>query len=248
MIAYAATFLTAVLAGIVQVVSGFGAGIILMLIIPGFMPLLQASGTSSVICMGGQVTTLYKFRKQIDLSTLFKDLMLPMSCYIITSILVLAVVKGLDVTRLKFYFGIFLLALSAYYLLLSKKAALKANRATAIFCGGLSGVFSGAFGIGGPLIAIYYLTYFGRDKIKYVTTLQIFFFITSIVNMVARIINGILGPDCIPFVLCGFAGIALGSLIGVKCVSRIDAELMKKVIYAFIGLSGIITIAQNLHF
>ena len=250
MFVYIATFLAAILAGLVQAVSGFGAGIILMLVMPAYMPMLQASGTSSIMCMSGQVTTLYSFRKEINFKTFFtefiKDTLIPISCYIAGSVIVLNMVQGVDMTRLKLLFGIFLLVLAIYYLFLAKKAALKPDKKTGIFCGGLSGVFSGAFGIGGPLIAIYYLAYFGRDKVKYVTTLQVFFFVTSVVNMVTRILNGILGPDCIPYVLVGFAGMAMGSSIGVRCVSKIDADMLKKIIYGFIGLSGVLTIIQNL--
>ncbi len=42
----------------------------------------------------------------------------------------------------------------------------------------------------------------------------------------------------------GAAGILLGRVVGTAIVDRIDAARMKKVIYCFLALAGVITILQ----
>ena len=51
--------LTAVLAGIVQGITGFGSGIVIMMILPMFFALPQSAGISTAICMFDKCYTAF---------------------------------------------------------------------------------------------------------------------------------------------------------------------------------------------
>ena len=55
----------------------------------------------------------------------------------------------------------------------------------------------------------------------------------------------ILGADTI-LVIPGMLGMAIGKSLGVRIVEKIDVKLMKKLIYGFLGLSGLITFLSNI--
>ena len=238
-------FIAACASGIIQSVCGFGAGIILMIVMPMFMPMIQASACSTMICIGGQITTLFIFRKYIDLKRFVSDAGLSLFCYLCFSITIIHYISGFNFTYLKLAFGAFLIILSIYYIFAAKKTSIRPTKRNAAICGGLSGITSGLFAIGGPPVGLYFLSYFGDDKVRYVVTLQILFLITSIINTGARAANGLINADCIRYVIAGVIAMAIGSRIGTKLIDKINADTMKKIIYAFIGVSGVITIVQN---
>ena len=69
---------------------------------------------------------------------------------------------------------------------------------------------------------------------------------TCIYTTMLRVMNGILTLDLLPLVIPGMLGMAIGKSLGVRIVEKIDVKLMKKLIYAFLGLSGLITFLSNI--
>ena len=60
--------LAAVVAGIVQGVTGFGAGIVMMMILPSlFNNIPQSAGVSTAICSILCIQMAYMYRKHIDI-------------------------------------------------------------------------------------------------------------------------------------------------------------------------------------
>ena len=99
----------------------------------------------------------------------------------------------------------------------------------------------GLFGIGGPLMVLYFLSQ-THNTHEYLGTIQTFFFINCTYNTCFRIVNGILGINHI-FIMCiGVIGITVGGLIGNKVVDRLDGMLIRKLTYIMIGISGLINL------
>ena len=78
------------------------------------------------------------------------------------------------------------------------------------------------------------------------SVLQVFFSMTGFYTAFLRVINGILTPDLLPLVIPGMIGMTIGKNFGIKIVEKIDVNLMKKLIYAFLGLSGLSTFLTNI--
>ncbi len=81
-----------------------------------------------------------------------------------------------------------------------------------------------------------------KEKEEYLGTIQFFFMITSIENMLARIARGIFTIDMMPMALIGIAGIVLGQMLGQKIIDRINGEVMKKCIYVYLCIAGILNL------
>ena len=235
-----AVFLIAMLAGSVQAVTGFGAGIEMMLVLPNFFDLLTAPALSSAIALALNTSLAFRFRKYIR----WNLVLLPAVMYTVASVITIRLVGGLDLDILELAFGIFLVCLSIYFMCFSKKVAVQATPVSASVCALVSGVCSGLFGIGGPLMAIYFLAAV-KEKEEYVGCTQFVFSSTSVVNLLMRLRMGIYTVDMIPMTLLGMLAITLGKLGGLKVLERLNADMLKKVIYVFVGISGLLTILRH---
>ena len=60
-----AVFLIAAMGGVVQAVTGFGAGVVMMLVLPNFFDLLTAPALSSAIALALNTSLAFRFRKYI---------------------------------------------------------------------------------------------------------------------------------------------------------------------------------------
>jgi len=238
--AWISVIVMAVLAGVVQTVTGFGAGIILMLALPYFFDLVTAPAIASSICLGATYTLAWKFRKEIDL----KSSIIPATAYLICSLLVIQYVQNMDIVVLTVVFGVFLIVLAVYFFFFSERVRFGANWYTGLLCGAFSGASSGLFGIGGPLMAIYYVSA-TKSKEAYIGTIQALFCLTGSVNLLMRMSRGIYTLDLIPLTIVGMLAINLGKLMGLQIVKRMNAELLKKVIYAVVGASGVMILVQQ---
>lgn len=54
--------------------------------------------------------------------------------------------------------------------------------------------------------------------------------------------NGLLPFDAISYIAIGIVGVLSGLLVANKIVERINGELLKKLTYVLIGISGIINV------
>ncbi len=226
----------ALAAGMVQSIAGFGAGIVMMLGFPYiFTPLIQASGISATCNTFLNYSLVWRYRKVIE----WKKIILPASIYLPFSTLFIFISTSLPQKALKIAFGIFLILLSIYYLTASmRKKEVHMPLAIAIFFFAFSGICSALFGIGGPLIILYFMSELKTPE-RYISTTQGFFAITSTYNLVMRIVKGIIGVKHIPIIILGSLMIVVGGMIGSKLVTKIDQNKLKMTTYIMVGIAGI---------
>jgi len=236
---YAVVACMALLGGTVQTVTGFGGGVVMMLALPYFFGMVQAPALSSIICMGLTYALAWKFRKYVD----FKSVLVPAVAYVICSVVTISVVHKLDMEIMSLAFGVFLILLSIYSLAFSNRIHLEANWRTGLVCGGVSGVLSGLFGIGGPLMAVYFVSA-TKSKETYIGSTQFLFSLGGTVNFLMRVFRGIYTVDMIPLTLVGVLAISLGKLLGLRIVEKLNPETIRKLVYLFVGISGVITVCK----
>ena len=104
--------LTAAAAGTVQTVTGFGAAVVLMLVLPHLFSVVTASAVSTSICIALTASLAWKFRRKTD----FRFIALPIAVFSLSSVVMINLIKSLDLWLIGAAFGAFLLALSLYYL------------------------------------------------------------------------------------------------------------------------------------
>lgn len=230
--------LTAVLAGIVQGVTGFGSGIVMMMVLPMYFALGESAGISTAICLFLNISMVYTYRKHIS----FKTIIPPAILYIIVCSMTIYLSTSIDQAFIKKVFGVFLILLAVYYLFINKNnERKKLSLPVSIMCIIVSAVCDGLFGIGGPLMVLYFLSQ-THNTHEYLGTIQTFFLINCVYNTCFRIYRGIIGLAHLPLIGIGVIGIVLGGILANKIVDRLDGTLIRKLTYIMIGISGLINI------
>lgn len=238
---YIVVFTICLLGGFVQSVTGFGAGIVIMLALPYFFDLIAAPGISSTAILGLTFLITWKYRRSIVLSKVAA----PAALYTVFACGSVLVAKKLDLGLLTLVFGIFLILLALWFIFFSKRFTMKGGPVSAVICSVISGIGAGFFGIGGPLMALYYAAVTeGRDE--YLANLEFVFLVSGFIMNIVRVINGNYTIDLLPFTLIGIAAIAVGKVAGLKVGSRIPAGMMRKIVYITVLVSGLVTVLKQL--
>jgi len=220
--------------GLVQGLTGFGAVIIMMIFLPTILPIDQSAGVAGLMMLGSVITLVYRNRHKIRLPRII----IPFLVY--ASVATWSVHLGhvLDVHLLRMLLGALLVGLSLYFTL-SKRSA---NASYPWFVAGIfmivSGFFNGLFGIGGPLMALYFLSK-AHSMSQYLADLQTFFLIDTFYITSLRVASGIVTVHLVPFILIGMVGAITGTMIAAHLLNRLDVTSMKRIIYVFIGVSGL---------
>lgn len=69
---------------------------------------------------------------------------------------------------------------------------------------------------------------------------------TNCINIAARVANGLYTVELIPISLVGIVFILLGRAIGTRLVRQLSAEVIKRAVYLFVGISGAMTLIENI--
>lgn len=233
--------LPAVLGGFVQGMTGFGCGIVIML----FLPMVLAVQKASALCMFAacflNVSMVYTYRKHINWKLCVK----PWIFYFPVFYMALSAAAKVDTNFLKPILGLFLVAMSVYCVCFADKIKLSAGWGSAAVCTCIGAFVDAFFGIGGPPMVLYFLGT-TDDKEEYLGSIQAFFLVSSFVASVMRIMSGIIEFGDAKYVFALVCSMIIGRTIGGRFVKKIDQALMKKLVYGFIGVAGLITFIANI--
>lgn len=227
-------------ASFVQRVCGFGFGVFIMTMLPflcnSYGEATTLSGLLSAIQSLWILFTLYKL---VD----WKKLILITISFAIFSFFAIQVVAkyNQDDSILKILLGIVLILLSLYFLFVSPKIQVKPTKHLQVSMGALSGVLGGLFGMHGPPAVIYFLSV-EPTKYRYMAVCQAYFLLTNIIMTFFRAQKGFLTVDVLWGVLFACLGIVIGSYLGRKVFDKISIEKLRKIIYVYLIISGVLVI------
>lgn len=237
MIYFSVIFAT-LLAGLVQGVTGFGGGIITMLIFPHYFSISLGAGITGSLGIALCTSMAIRYRKYLNV----KMAVLPAILYNVVSSLVISYSVMADQRMIKKCFGVFLVLLSIYYLFISKNVQnRKLGIGVSFVCIAISAACDALFGIGGPLMVLYFMS-MTDSTYAYLGTMQLFFCVNSTYNTIFRFYKGILLPEHFAYIACGMVGILCGGFLAGKIVDKLNITTMRKLIYVMIGISGILNL------
>ncbi|WP_125604709.1 sulfite exporter TauE/SafE family protein [Lapidilactobacillus bayanensis] len=224
----------ALIAGLVQGLTGFGAVIIMMIFFPSILPMDKAAGIGGVIMLTSVLALTIRYRHEFKP----KRVLVPFLVYATVATWSVHLGSVLDTHLLRLMLGGLLVALSLYFIFSKSAGSQKYPWYIAGCFMIISGFFNGLFGIGGPLMALYFLS-LSSSMPDYIGNIQGFFLIDAVYITSVRIANGILATPDIPYILAGMVAATIGTVIATRLSTRWDLTTIKPWIYGFIGLSGI---------
>lgn len=225
-------------AAFVQRVSGFGFGIFIMTMLPYLMPSYgEATTLSGLLAAVTSSIIVAKMWKHINW-----HLLLPiLATFLVVSFFAVQFVARSADHTLKTILGVTLILASIYFFFISEKIRLKPNLPTQISMGTLSGIMGGLFGMQGPPAVLYFIGS-SKDKNEYIALAQSYFLIGNLCMTVFRARNGFLTKEVDTAWCYGLVAVLLGTWVGSKVFDRISTPTLRKIVYIYMGISGIIAL------
>lgn len=231
-------FLMSVGAAFVQRVSGFGFGIFIMTMLPFLLPTYgEATALSGLLALVTSLFITLRLRRYIP----WRKLLPILFTFLVVSWMAVMAVAGAPEHLLRIVLGIALMAASLYFFLLSHRLHLPASLGVQIGMGTLSGIMGGLFGMQGPPAVLYFIST-TSTKEEYMAIAQCYFLIGNLFMTAYRAQAGFLTPAVAEGWLSGLLGVALGTMLGAKVFHRIPLPLLRRIIYLYMGLSGLLVL------
>ena len=231
-------FLLCIGASFIQRTTGFGFGIFIMTLLPSIIGSYgEATALSGILALTTSAIIAWRMRKLI----VWKKLIPILVTFIVVSTAAIFILTRIEGQLLNRILGAVLILISIYFCLFSQRIKLRPTKCVMFSTGTLSGVMGGLFGMQGPPAVLYFITV-EDDKDKYMATVQAFFLLGNLTMTLVRAFNGFVTLSVSIGYLIGLGGVFIGSSIGGYVFSRIPKHIFRYVVYAYIGISGLIII------
>ena len=227
--------ITCVVGAIVQSTTGFGFGSVMMAVLPYFMAnYLQVAALSTLCGTSMSIMVAAKNFRKAD----FKVILPLFTGYIVSCTVAVRVSKGFDGETLTKALGVILIMVSIYFVFFNNKIKIKPTFKNGVIAGMIGGAGSALFSISGPPTVIYMLAAV-EDKDVYRASTLTFFAMGGIYSTAVRIANGIFTAQMVQLWLMALVALALGAYIGGKIFHMINADMLKKLVYGYMAVSGV---------
>lgn len=218
----------------VQTVTGFGYGIIVMSVLPLFLPMEQALAIATVMSLCLNAAILSRRWRSVQLKLVW----LPTLCAALGAFGGLTLIAGHPSPVYRRVLGVFLLLLAGWFIWLSDRVRLRPTLASSAVAGVAAGVCGGLFSISGPPMVLYYVSIL-HDIERYMATTQLFFLLHNVFLITMRGAlhlwpHGIAAP-C----MAALGGLLCGCFLGGLIFRRADQKKIKRGVYLMMALSGL---------
>jgi len=227
---------------LIQRITGFGYGIFVMMFFPHFMPSYgEANALSGMISASTSIVVALSMRKHIQ----WKNIFAPLISSSITSFLAVQFMAGQTDKSLKLLLGVVLILLSIYFFFFAGKITFKPSFWKGAIAGGLSGIMNGLFAMGGPPMVIYFMVS-SKDMKEYLATIQMYFALSNIYTTAIKAAAGYVTSEVLVFYVIALISAFVGVFFGKKVFNRCKPAVLKKAVYGFMAVSGVINIVTTL--
>lgn len=235
---YILIFLMALGASVTQRVCGFGFGIFIMMVLPFIMPSFgEATALSGLLAIFTALVPAIHMVRDVPWRKLIPILV----TFVIVSFFSVLMVKHIDSHILKKVLGGVMILISLYFMFMNGKFTMKPSITVQVSMGTISGIMGGLFAMQGPPAVIYFIGC-SKDKTEYMAITQWYFLIGNAMMTVYRAGHGFVTGTVLTSWCVGIAGVLIGLLIGARIFHRINADVLRRVIYGFMAFSGVVAL------
>ncbi len=217
---------------------GFGAAVVMINVIPFILPPSVTVVITQGACIIFPLYIVFRSWRKIRVDVLL-PLLIP--CLICT-VAATRLSVGLDTSTMKMLLGILFVLLSVYFSFVAERISIKPTKLNAALAGSVSGVLGGMFVAGGPPAVLYLAPSLSDDREEYVVTTQVYFIAMNTLSFITRVLSNAVSASDLPYMASLTAGALGGVWTGTKAMKKIKGTLLKRFIYAFVGINGIVMI------
>ena len=236
-------FLLAAGASFIQRTIGFGFGIFIMTVLPFLMPsYAEAVTLSGLLSLTSATVVMIQYVKFVT----WKRLLPMVGAFVVFSTAAIFMLDKIEGPAMRQILGIMLVILSLYFSFFKEKLQkfIRPTKGWLLGTGSVSGIMGGLFGMHGPPVVLY-LVVSEPSKDHYMGMIQTYAVITNITMLIVRAWNGYVTPTVGITYLYALGGLAIGILVGNWAFKRIPSRLFTYIVYAYIGISGMIIFLTN---
>lgn len=229
-------------ASLVQGISGFAFSMIVLMVFPYLFGYTKSLVLAAMMATFVMLYNAFLYRRTIDWTWVVRWL----AVYIIADLAGVLVLKRVGDSPIWYpLMGVIFIAMAIYLLWGQKIFTVRVGWGSMIVLSVLSGLIMGAFGVGGPLMAAFFLEA-TSSKEYYLGTSQLVLGLTLFIDFLLRVFNGMFTVDLIGYTLLGMVSMVLGLYIAKRLVSRMDALTLRKFICVVMIADGVFMLFHNL--
>jgi len=236
-----ALFLIALAGSFLQTNIGFGFPVLAMIFLPSLFPFPTAVAICQVVAFASTAYLTIRYREHISWSTMLPLLVISLA----TGALVTIFSWSIAQRSLEMLLGGLLVLISIFSIASKESLRIRPTIGNGAAFGLIAGFGNGLFGIGGPPVAIYLMGGL-PTKEAYLATIQCYFLLSNASTIGLRLAHGEVQSRHMLPILCGWAGIALGTFTGLKFFRSLSKQNLRIAVHAFVGISGLVIIAKHL--
>lgn len=235
-------FLLTIVASFIQRTTGFGFGIFMMTMLPFLMPsYAEATTLSGLLSITTSLFVTIKMWRLIS----WKRLWLILLTFIVISAVCIRVLAHIGGSSFRPVLGGILIAASLYFLFLNSKINIRPTKLSQLVTGSISGAMGGFFGMQGPPAVLYFISS-EPDRDRYMAIVSAYFVFGNTAMTLVRAGNGFLTSLVVKYFAICIIAVALGVFLGNIASKHIPVKVFRKVVYGYIGVSGMIVILTTL--
>ena len=228
-------FLLSVVGAFVQRTTGFGFGIFMMTMLPALMPSYgEATALSGLLSMSMSLVVAYRLRKYVT----WRRMGIMLIAFTVFSTFAIFGLSLMNDHTIRVVLGVVLVVISLYFALFSSRIHLRATPVVQGVIGSISGVMCGLFGMHGAPAALFFVSS-EPTKQHYMAMCQAYFTMGNVLMTLVRWQRGYFTATVFVDYLYGIGGVVVGLLVGMVVYRYIPSRLLRYLVYAYIGISGL---------
>lgn len=228
-------------ASVVQGISGFAFGMVVLMVFPYIFGYTKSLVLAALMAMVVMFYNAWLYRRTID----WKWVPHWLGVFVVADLASVLVLKRVGDHPIWYtLMGVIFVAMALYLLWGQRVIHVRVNGHALIVLAALSGIIMGMFGVGGPLMAAFFLEA-TRSKEDYLGTSQLVGGCTLAIDFVMRVINGMFSVDLVGYTLLGVVSMGVGLYIAKRLVSHMDALALRRFICVVMIVDGVFMLFHN---
>lgn len=225
---------------IIQGISGFAFSMVVLAVFPYIFGYTKALIMASMLATLLVIYNAYLYRKTIE----WQWLPLWMIFCISTDFVSVLLLKHIGDQPIWYtLMGVIYVALAVYLLWGQKFLNVQPNKRSLVVLSIFYGFITGAFGVGGPLMAAFFLEA-SSSKEHYLGTTQVISVGMLGMDFVFRVGNGMFTNDLLGSAALGIAFMVAGLGVAKRLVKRMDSNMLRKNVCLVMIVNGIVLLLQ----